>query len=516
MRRWHAYIEYLHFPLQVLYIATFILGLSGLLLNANFQLLIVNSPDYIKVGAEILKYLAAFIILYYPLIFLMRAVIHKNDDPMLMVGAFIGYITFHIGTMFFATKTLDARLFRSVLGLTIDTSNIQVPMIGVLTPLHTGLIGALIVLVISRLTVKMLARRSPYTFFSFIDKNVSIVLWLSFFSLLGGIVFAYIWPVLMTWLMMGLRFIASDLTNPVNIFLYGVVDRLMNVLNFSHVSRQLFWFGDLGGSWSNAFGTLSFGDVNIWTAQQAYSIYGLGSGKLITPYYILNIFAIPGFLLAAFKTFTDKIEKKRIRIFLIIALFSSILFGTLLPIELFLLITAPLLFGFHVFYTGILFASMLSMNVIIGYSYTGDVMGANPGSIVDLLIHMRNPIYQKPLLIILLVGILSFLLYYAVSTLYYQRGAVNLISSAEEDNMIDELLDCMGGIANIKLINASVNKLSIQVHDRSLVDFHKIHHHYISKIVETRAGYALSYGSASFMLYTAIQQRLETQVQASA
>ena len=39
----------------------------------------------------------------------------------------------------------------------------------------------------------------------------------------------------------------------------------------------------------------------------------------------------------------------------------------------------------------------------------------------------------------------------------------------------------------------------MQVHDRSKVDFKKIHHR-VSKIVETRAGYAISYGSSSYMI----------------
>jgi phosphotransferase system IIB component len=67
----------------------------------------------------------------------------------------------------------------------------------------------------------------------------------------------------------------------------------------------------------------------------------------------------------------------------------------------------------------------------------------------------------------------------------------------------------LGGLENLKLINSSLFSLTVQVHNRDLVDFHKIHHHYITRIVESKAGYALTYGACSHILWMDIQHRLK-------
>ena len=310
--------------------------------------------------------------------------------------------------------------------------------------------------------------------------------------------------------MMGVfGFIARDLNNPVNLFLYGIIERLADNAGLHLIIRRLFWFGELGGSWSDAFGVNFLGDVAVWTGQIKEGIINAGTGRLITPYYVLNLFAIPAYLISTYQTFTDKIEKRRVFAFLSLAVVASILFGTLMPIELFLLFSAPLLFVFHLSMTGILFALFSALRISIGYSYVGNAVGAVPGSLVDLLIHVRTPALQRPLLIILVVGLLTGLIYYAMSTYYYRKGAVNFITVDEKDSMIEELLNCIGGLENIKLINSSIRTLNIQVYDRNAVDFHKIRHHYIARIVESKAGYQLTYGASSHILWMAIQQRLK-------
>ena len=111
---------------------------------------------------------------------------------------------------------------------------------------------------------------------------------------------------------------------------------------------------------------------------------------------------------------------------------------------------------------------------------------------------------------------MTYLLYYAVTSYYYRRGAISIINPNEKDLVIKELLDSIGGIENIRLANASLSKIIIQVYNRDLVDFSKIHHR-ANKIVDTRAGFAISYGASSYMIYSVLKQLKEsTEIQESA
>ncbi len=508
MRRWRSYMEITSFPLKIIFLATILLGMSSLLLNPNF-ITLIGAQSSLTVGAQVMKYIASIIILAFPVIFLMRIVHHKDEDPMILVAALIGYFTLHIVTMFISTSGLAPAIFRSSLGFMLDVSVLGKTSQALANPIYTGLIGTAVVFLTTRLAVRATKSLSAYSLWNFIDGQSSLVFWSIVFAAIGGVITTLAWPFFVQGVMSIYTFIAKDLNNPINLSIYGVIDRLTNTFGLNLWIRKLFWFGELGGSWSDAFGVYHLGDVGMWTGQIQSSLYNLGSGKLISPYYVLNIFCIPAYLISIYQTFTDKIEKRKIRVFIILASLASILFGTLLPIELFLLFSAPLLYVFHLGFTGILFAVFSSLKLQIGYAYTGSVIGASPGSIFDLLIYVRNPALQKSLLLIILIGLISGLVYLAISTLYYRRVAANFITLNEKDSMVEEMLDCFGGLENLKLINSSLFNLTVQVYDRNKVDFHKIKHHYITRIVESKAGYALTYGACSHILWMDIQHKLK-------
>ena len=516
MRRWNSFSELIYFPLEVLYISTIILGITGLILGQNFQIYFSINQPIILSFIDMFRYLSSMIVHYFPLIFLLRAVYRRSEDGMVVLAALLAYISFHIGIMFFTPMNLPSEVYSSVLGIFANATLLATKNSGVLVPFHTGLIGALIVLYFTRTSATSLKKRTPYSIFSFVDKNVSVVFRSMILSLLAGIALTFVWPMFINFFINIFTFISKDLNNPINLFIYGIVNRLLSIINFSHWMNQLFWFTNLGGSWVDPVGAVHTGDVGMWTAQLARGISGFSSGKLISPYYILNIFAVPAFIMAAFQTYTDKLVHKRLVPFVILAVVMSILFGTLLPIEIFLIFTAPLLFTFHLFFTAILYAVLPMLGVTLGYSFSGNVLVGTPGSIVDLLVLIRNPIYQKALIILLFVGLMTFLLYYAVTSYYYRKGAISIINPNEKDMVIHELLDSIGGIDNIRLANASIGKVIIQVYNRDLVDFSKIHHR-ASKIVDTRAGFAISYGASSYMIYSVLKNQKEsTEIQESA
>lgn len=498
MRRWNSIIEIIYFPLEVLYIASLLFGLSSILLGQSFSALFnINSTLFITL-IDMIRALTVWLIQAFPLLLLLKGVYRRHEDGLVVVAGFLGYVAFHMGTAFFIPTNMVPEAYGSSLGLSIPAS--QLVSQTSLNVLHTGLPGAILVLLITRFMVDRLKKRSPYSLFSFVDKHVSVVFVTLGLSLLAGILSGLAAPFFVVILQNIFTVLSSNLNNPVNLFVYGILDRILSIFGYANWMHQQFWFTTMGGTWSNAMGSVAQGDISIWTSQLAQNIYGFSAGKLITPYYILNIFAIPAFVLASYQTYTDRLVRARLLFFVVIAVLASGLFGTLLPIEVFLLATTPLLFVFHLVVSGLLFAVLPTLGANLGYAFNGSVVNANPGTILDALILIRNANLQKTLLILLFVGMMVFLAYYAVSTYYYRKGAVGLVYPQERDVLIQELLESIGGLENIKLINASIGKLIIQVNNRDLVDFKKIHHR-VTKIVETKAGYAISYGSSSYMLW---------------
>jgi phosphotransferase system glucose/maltose/N-acetylglucosamine-specific IIC component/phosphotransferase system IIB component len=515
MRRWYTLIEILQFPLQVLFLAMVLMGLSGVILNPNFNTIFLIDNKLVIMMAELFRYFGGFIIMNFPLLILIKALAKRYDDSVVVFIGILGYAMFHVAMLFFAPTNLPAEAYYAFLGIQVNTSVMMNPSYnGLLVPLQTGIIGLIIVLSITRFAYHSSRNRFTYGSLGFVDRNVQAAIITILFSLLAGVVVAFIWPYFIRGSVSMFTFLSEDLNNPINLFIYGVLDRLYAVFNMSGLLRGLFWFTSLGGTWINAFGQTFLGDINVWVAQTSISVFGLGAGRLITPYFVLNIFAIPSMLVGIYGVYTDKMERRRFRLFFLLAALISILSGTLLPLEIFLLICAPLLFMFHIFMTGALFALFSATNVYLGYSFSGNVLTATPGSIIDMIVYWRNIDLFRPLLIIVMVGLITGILYFAATTYYFRKGAVNLIDVNELEHRLTAFLASVGGIENIRMIHASPTKLTVQVFDRSVVDFSKIHHHDVSRIVETRAGYSLSYGAPSYMLrheVAKLQKLLPTQ-----
>ena len=101
--------------------------------------------------------------------------------------------------------------------------------------------------------------------------------------MITGFALVWLWPIVLNLLNTIFDFIATDITNPMNLFVYGVMDRILADLNLGALMRTLFWYGEQGGTWINNLGVNYMGDVGIWTAQMNSLITPSGVGRLITP-----------------------------------------------------------------------------------------------------------------------------------------------------------------------------------------------------------------------------------------
>jgi phosphotransferase system glucose/maltose/N-acetylglucosamine-specific IIC component len=295
--------------------------------------------------------------------------------------------------------------------------------------------------------------------------------------------------------------------------LYGILERVLSVLNLGTMVRSPFWYGSNGGTWISMAGANIAGDVNIWTAQyEAASLSGM-SGRFITPYYAINIFAIPGLLLAFQTLQTDRLERRRLRMFYIVVACISILSGSLLPLEITLLLLCPLLYLFHVLYMGLLYGVFQAMHIYLGYSYHGTAtITAMPGTLLEFLSYLQNTAMRSTLLQVAIVGAISFVVYFLMTRLYFTRLALDLFHTGYKDEVVQGTIEAIGGIENIKMIHSGTERLIISLYDADKLNVEKLRSLGAVRVMETKAGYAIGYGARSTMIRIGISEYLKQSV----
>ncbi|MDO4414908.1 MAG: PTS transporter subunit EIIC [Erysipelotrichaceae bacterium] len=515
MRNWRSYYEILKFPLEMVFMAVILGGIGNILTNPALGISAYVTNDYVKATAEVLLQSGRYIVVYFPFIFMLRLVTRRSGSGMTILSAIAGYAIYLYATIFFTGAELPITAYSSILGISVSHSSIPILNQAVHYPLQTGIIGAAIVAAITNWSYNRSRKRNEDGIFGFVTKEASVAIRTVFFCGIAGALISFVWPFAVNFIQRIIRFITVDTSNPVNLGLFGIMNRLLGVLNLGTLIRAPFWYGNNGGSWVNMAGVSIAGDVNIWSAQlQANALVGM-AGRFFTPYYILNIFAVPGMIWAMFSLQTDAIQRRKRRIFCLIATVASLLCGVLLPLELMLALLCPLLFVFHLVYTGLLYAVCQSMHIYLGYSSTeASTISAFPGSLPEYLNYIQYPSLSKTLMYIAIIGIISLIIYFLVTRLYFKRMAVDLFDSGNREKLIRGTIKAVGGIENIKMTQSGIANMTIGVYDPNKVDMNRLRKLGTYRIYESRAGYVICFGAGSTMIRNGIQSAMREGIRA--
>lgn len=502
MKNLRGLFEIVKFPIEVLFVAFMLTGIGNLLTNSVFGIDALINNDYVRMFAEVLMKSGQFIIINFPFLFLMRMVSRKNGSSVTIVSALLGYIVFLIATMLVCTSSLTSTAYSSILGISLTRSNV-VSYTGITKyPLQTGLIGALIVVSLTLLSFAQTRKQNEYGILSFISKETKCVILTMLYSALAGIIVSCAWPFVMMGVDKIVDFISVDTTNPINLTLYGIVDGLFSTLNLSTMIRNPFWYNIQGGSWVGVSGNVATGDVGVWATQiLANSVTGQ-AGRFITPYYILNLFAVPGMIWAMFSLETNPLQKTKVRTICIVATIVSFVSGTLLPMQLMLLFLAPLLFVMHLACTGILYGLLQGLHLYLGFNSTEtSTMTSLPGTLPELITYLPEESLRNTILILFIVGAVTLLIYFFMTRVYFEYLAVDLFKTGDEERLVRGTLKALGGIENIKAIESNCFSLSVSLYDYEKIDIPRIKRLGASKVSQNSLGYyVLSFGNKSTML----------------
>jgi len=488
----------LQFPAKVLFVAFILLGLGGAISNPAFVAVLPVNDTLLTISAG-LQFVGSFIINNFPLMIVITMVARRQDSSTPIYAAVMGYIVFLVGSAFISSQTYSTEFYHSILGVNVALADFNPFNNVVIYPFQTGIFAAIAVVWCSRFAYRSTRFHSSDGWLGYMDKETLTVIFTMILCFAACILVTLLWPMMINLISFIMRRVASDITNPINLFIYGVFDRLMTLFGLSSISQKAFWFSTYGGSWINGAGHNFFGDVSVWTAQQASLIVSNGAGRLITPYYLINFFEIPAVAIVTWLSYTNPNERKRYISFLIISIIVSIIFGSMLPFELFLLITAPFLLLIHLVTTGLLFGILQSIGVFIGYTYNGTLNYANPGNIIDLIAYFNDTYTRGNLYLFLIVGAIVFIFYFLITYLYYNYLALDLINLGKR-KIVDDFLESVGGVGNVRNIHASTTKVTVRVINPSIVNLVLLHENGVGKIIENKDGYNIFFGSDSIMI----------------
>lgn len=509
-KRFDIFLDAAQFPLIVVLIASILLGIGNLLTNQQVAVaLFGNTTNGLMISAFI-KTCGFYIIQNFPLLLLFYILTKKFDDTAAGIMGIVSYFTLLITTMFFTNAKLPSYAYATGLGLSVSGSNFSFLGSTVRYPLHLGVIATLVCYYSVKVCYNHTKNRRTYGVTSFIDKHTMGLLLSALISVVMGLIISYVWPFVIGILSSIFTFIADDITNPFNLFIYGVVEKLMSIYNLGDIPRSVFWFSEFGGSWLDGLGRKFAGDVAIWTTQISSSSLTGGIGRFITPLYLIQIFAIPGYLCAMFSMYTNRFERRKYILFLVIACVASAFMGSSLPFDMVMVCTTPLLFFIHVFISGVLFAVLQWSKLFIGYTYAGAVGYATPGSLGDLLVYVNSPTMTQTIQLLFTIGIVVFILYFTITRLYYRYLAIDMFQSGEEKTLVNDIVEALGGLDNIRLIDSNPFRILVQVHEETKVDISKLRTYCNSKVFESKTGFVLYFYKASHAIHVEISRMMKS------
>lgn len=483
----------------------FLLVAFGFLIkNDSVNIFYTFKNAFILLMAEGALKLGTTIIANLPMIFMLNIVCKRANSGYPVVLAIVGYFAFLISTMLFSPTTLTSTAYSTGLGI---NSIFNVSNSGTKYPLETGLIGSFIVGYITRISYIRSRHRNTYSILGFLNKDSAGIIYNVVFCGLAGIAIAYLWPIAFNYLQTLIAYISKDLLDPLRIALYGVLDRILSILSLGNIIRQPFWYTALGGSLQTISGQSIMGDVNIWNYVKNIANDYVGAGRFITPYYVINMFMTPAILLGMLASFSDKQERKKFILPFIAGCLMSIVCGNPLPTELVLLFTSPLLLFIYIVFVGLVFYFLSFFGIYLGSSIIpGSVVTAMPGNFPDYIINLRNVNYISSLGKIALVGVIVFILMFAIATLYYRFFAYDLARTGKAKDFASRVVKACGGSANISFAGSGLFKVCVHLNDLEKYDLEQLKALEVRQLNETKDGIEIECGASAFIIANRINR----------
>ena len=292
----------------------------------------------------------------------------------------------------------------------------------------------------------------------------------SLFMIIVSAILYYVWPILYSALVAFGKGIES--LGAIGAGIYAFFNRLLIPTGLHHALNSVFWFdianindipNFLGGAKSLAEGTAVIGKTGMYQAG----------------FFPVMMFGLPGAALAMYQE--AKPEKKNVaKSLLVAAAFSSFFTGVTEPLEFAFMFLAPALYVVHALLTGISVAIAAAFQWTAGFGFSA--------GFVDYFLSLRNPVANKPLMLIPL-GLIFFVIYYVVFKFCIRKFDLKTPGREDDDvevkaetiskhDNFDEvaaiIIEGLGGKENIEDIDYCSTRLRTSLVDGAKVNEAKI------------------------------------------
>lgn len=511
MQYMHSYFQILKFPLIVIAFACFLCGVSNIILHPAYGLVTIIANDGVFLVGELLGIIARTILMYAPLLILLRLLTQKKNSSVTVGAGIIGYFAFHIATMFVPAPVLPSYAYNALFNIGIASSSVSYLSGSANYPLLTGMVGTIIVTMLTYIACRTGSHHGIGQ--ASLLKQTDALLKTVIYCILAGAVFGVIWPYFILFIVRLVNYISSDLGSPFNMILYGITDRFLQLFHLNALIRQPLWYSPSGGLWTNIAGATVVGDANVWTAQLGAGTLTSGAGRLFVPYYVMNIFAIPAMIWGMYSIGTSKAQRVKAQRLCIVGTLISMISGTTIPLQIMMFMVSPLLFFFHLGYNGFLYGLFSTLHVNLGYLTTdANTVTAIPGTLPELLSYLKYTSLYRNLIIVVIVGVISAIVYFLATRLYFRHLSTGLIIRDEGEKMVKQIIKYIGGQENIKHVDANATSLMITVYDKEIVHERELMDLGSISITRDENVYTLLYGAKSYLLHKGIINSLRTVV----
>lgn len=506
MKRIQNFYESFRTPIRVAYFGFVLIAVGFLIQNKNVNLFYTFKSSIILFIGELFLKVGEFIVMNLPLIFMLNAVCKKANNASPVVMALVGYFTFLVTTMLFSTQTLGSQAYATGFGIN-SVFNLST---GTRVPLETGMIGSLLVAFATRGSFVFSRHRGDYSITNFFSKDIAGIIYNVVLCFGIGIVIAYGYPIIYTYLQKAITFISNDLADPFRIGLYSVLDRILSILGIDNVIRYPFWFTSVGGSVQNTVtGQSILGDVNIWTYVKDNATSYVGAGRFITPYYVINMFIIPGFYLGTLFSITDKKDRTALILTFLGAIGLSVVAGNPLPVELLMLFTSPILLVLYLVLIGLVSYVFITRGVYLGFeTLSTNTTVAMPGSFPDFIVNARNVNLSSTLWQIVIIGLIALVVMFIFTIIYYRFLAFDFANTGKGDEIVKNTIESVGGKENIISAQSSLFKINIYLRNPEAISIEKVQEVGPKRVSETRDGISFEFGTSSYAIAKKINKAL--------
>lgn len=368
----------------------------------------------------------------------------------------------HMGLIFAVGLAIGLADDASIAGFTGAISYVIITGIAALgreTGLELGILGGILAALTAGLLYNRFHRVQLHPFLSFFAGRRFVPIIASVVSVPVGLALGLVWPSLQQAIALAGEWVFA--AGNLGVAVYGALERLLLPLGLHH-ALNAFVLAVMGEF--KAGGEIIRGEVFRFLAGDPSAGYFLAGA------FPIKLFALPAACLAMYKAALPA-NRSKVKGLLVAAAATSFLTGITEPVEFAFLFTAPLLYGFHVVFTGVSFWLCKFLGLRLGF--------ASSAGVLEYFLNLH--LAERPWLLLPLGLALGALYYFVFYTLITKlrlatpgrlQGETALIKA--DSGTAGAILAAVGGSGNLIRLNPCLTRLRVVVRDEALVDKDKL------------------------------------------